>query len=62
MDNVPSTTASAPELVPSDQFALKTADEYRDQEKRKLNLVFHKIPESPPQIQHCIGRMIKRCS
>ena len=30
----------------SDQFALKIVDEYRDQERRKLNLIFHKIPES----------------
>ena len=37
---------STPESVHSDQFALKIVDEYRDQERRKLNLIFHKIPES----------------
>ena len=29
-NNVPAVTPSAPELVPSDQFALKIVDEYRD--------------------------------
>ena len=37
---------STPEPVQSDQFTLKIVDEYRDQERRKLNLIFHKIPES----------------
>ena len=32
--------------MPSNQFALKKVDEYRDQEKHKLNLIFHKIPAS----------------
>ena len=37
---------STPEPVHSDQFALKIVDEYRDQERRKLNVIFHKIHES----------------
>ena len=37
---------SAPNPVHSDQFALKIVDEYRNQERHKLNLIFHKIPES----------------
>ena len=30
----------------SSQFALKIVDEYKDREHRKLNLIFHKVPES----------------
>ena len=37
---------SAPEPVHSNQFALKIVDKYRDQERHKLSLIFHKIPES----------------
>ena len=45
--SVAAKTATAPDHTPSNQFALKIVDEYRDREKRKLNLIFHKIPESP---------------
>ena len=44
--SVATKTATASDHVPSDQFVLKIVDEYRDQEKCKLNLIFHKIPES----------------
>ena len=33
--------------MPSDQFALKIVDEYKDRENHKLNLIFHKISEPP---------------
>ena len=39
----------------SNQFALKIVDEYKDREHRKLNLIFHKIPElvhSDPSAKH----------
>ena len=39
-------TASTSEHVNSDQFALMIVDEYRDQEKCKVNLIFYKIPET----------------
>ena len=46
--NLPSNNEAtpAPHTGPPDQFALKIVDEYRDRERRKLNLIFHKIPES----------------
>ena len=45
MNSIAANTAPTPESVPSDQLALKIVDEYKDRERRKLNLIFHKIPE-----------------
>ena len=46
---------SAPDPVHSDQFALRIVDKYRNQERHKFNLIFHKIPESHSKdvTQHC---------
>ena len=41
---------STPEPVHSDQFALKIVDEYRDQERRKLNLIFTKFLNPIPMM------------
>ena len=45
-NSIAANTAPVPESVPSDQLALKIVDEYKDRERHKLNLIFHKIPES----------------
>ena len=48
-------TASTSELMHSDQFALMIVDEYRDQEKCKVNVIPYKTPEtlSNDTTQHC---------
>ena len=45
-NSIAANTTPMLESVPSDQLALKIVDEYKDRERCKLNLIFHKIPES----------------
>ena len=51
-NSIAANTAPVPESVPSDQLALKMVDEYKDRERRKFNLIFHKIPESTDTTRH----------
>ena len=44
-NSIAANTAPMPDSVPSDQLASKIVDEYKDRERHKLNLIFHKIPE-----------------